>query len=341
MKCGKCGVQKLSREFPPWPLGESCDHAILHCLRCVTAYAEQHGRCSQCGNEVSKSSSRLKRCYCELKALFTEYKPTFVPQTAALASGERGYVSMAMLNGDSTSVELNPSTTVSRLKEIVREKLEVPLENQQLIYNGIEMEEFTESHAQTTLGSYKVPPKTTIYVRRLLYSVPASLDKVVFDLNWGYPASGKDALDASVLIFNGKICVDVLDYKRKSQPAMRHSGDVMNDETQTGHHLINVDLHSLSSLITRLFFTLSAWNSPTVSKYPNPSLRCYEESNPDKMLCEDYIKKLNQSQAIVVCWLARQRGKWCVFSAGKPSAGNAEDYNPLIATIQGMIAKGL
>ncbi|XP_038050106.1 uncharacterized protein LOC119723497 [Patiria miniata] len=341
MKCDKCGVQKLSREFPPWPLVESCDHAILHCLRCVTAHAEQHEQCSQCENKVSKTSSRLKQCYCQLKALFPEYEPTFVPQTTAMASGERGYVSMAMLNGDSTSVELNPSMTVSRLREIVRQNLKVPLENQQLIYNGKEMKEVTDSHAQATLAFYQVAPKTTIHVRRLLYSVPSGLDKVVFDLYWGYPASGQDYLDASVLIFQGGHFLGVLDYRNREQSAMRHSGDLMDNYARKGHHLINVNLHSIPSSITHLFFTLSAWASPTVSKYPNPSLRFYEESNPGKMLCEDTIKKLNYSQAIVMGWLARQGGNWCVFSAGKPSAGNAMDYSCLVSTIQGIITNGL
>ncbi|XP_022093808.1 uncharacterized protein LOC110980998 [Acanthaster planci] len=341
MKCGKCDVQKLSREFPPWTLVESCNHAVLHCLRCVTAHAEQHGQCSQCGNDASQTSSRLKQCYYQLKALFPEYEPTFVPQTATVTTGETGYISMAMLNGDSTSVQLNPAMTVSRLKEIIRQSLKVPLENQQLVYNGKEMKELTDTHAQATLGSYQVVPKTTIHVRRLLYAAPSGLDKVVFDLYWGYPTNGRDYLDASVLVFEGVKLLYVLDYRHTVRPAMCHSGDLMDDYARKGHHLIKVNLHSIPSATTHLFFTLSAWNSPTVSRYPNPSLRFYEESNPGKMLCEDTIKKLNYSQAIVMGWLARHGGKWCVFSAGKASAGNAKNYSCLVSTIQGIIINGL
>ena len=210
------------------------------------------------------------------------------------------------------------------------------------LFSFLFWQEHTDAKASATLGHYEVLPKTTIHVRRLLYSAPKDLDKVVFDLYWGYPKRGPDFLDASVLIFEGIKFVAVLDWCHLTvPPAMRHSGDLMNSFTRTGHHLINIDLHKIPSSITHLFFTLSAWNSPTVSMYPNPSLRFYKESDPGKMLCEDTIKKLNYSQAIVMAWMSRQGGNWCVFSAGKASAGNANNYSCLVATIQGIISNGM
>ena len=203
-------------------------------------------------------------------------------------------------------------------------------------------QEFTDAKAAATLGYYQVQPTSTIHVRRLLYSAPKDLDKVVFDLYWGYPSRRRDYLDASVLIFERHKYVGVLDYLHTSfPPAMRHSGDLMNDRNRTGHHFINVDLHKIPANITHFFFTLSAWNSPTVSRYPNPSLRFYKQSEPGKMLCEDTITKLNYSQAIVMAWMTRQGGHWCVFSAGKPSAGNAKYYKCLVSTIQGIISNGV
>ncbi|XP_038050107.1 uncharacterized protein LOC119723498 [Patiria miniata] len=341
MKCEKCGVAKLSNEFPPWTLTESCKHAALHCLRCVTDHAEEHGKCSQCENPVSKDAKRLQRCYEQLNVLFPEYEPTSAPQTDT-PTGETGYVSVAMLNGDSTSVELKPTMTVARLREIVRKDLGVPPQSQQLIYNGTEMKEFTDDKAAATLRHYKVVPATTVYVRRLLYAAPDNnLNKVVFDLHWGYPSTGRDYLDATAIIFSGTELVDYLDYRKLSHESLRHSGDEMNSVTRTGHHLMNVDLHQVPSTFTHIFFTLSSWQSPTIAKFPNPSLRFYEESDPNTMLCEDTITKTNQSQAIVMCWLSRNKGKWCVYSAGKASAGNSEDYKPLYATITDIIANGL
>ncbi len=274
--------------------------------------------------------------------MFPECKLSYVPKAEAATPFGKGFISLAMLNGDSASVQLNAAMTVSTLKTVVKSKLLVPLENQQLIYNGTEIKEFTDAKAAATLGYYQVQPNSTIHVRRLLYSAPKDLDKVVFDLYWGYPHHGRDYLDASVLIFEGIKHTGVLDYRRTSfPPAMRHSGDLMDGINRKGHHFINIDLHKIPANITHFFFTLSAWDSPTVSSYPNPSLRFYKESEPGKMLCEDTITKLNYSQAIVMAWVTRQGGHWCVFSAGKASAGNARNYSCLVSTIRGIISNGL
>ena len=163
----------------------------------------------------------------------------------------------------------------------------------------------------------------------------------MFDLNWGYPASGTDYLDATAIIFSGTNLVDYLDYRKTSHESMRHSGDVMDKVNRRGHHLITIDLRKVPGSFTHIFFTLSSWQSPTISKFPKPSLRFYEESNPTTMLCEDTVDKMSYSQAIVMCWLSRDMGKWCVYSAGKASAGNSEDYEPLYQTISDIIANGL
>ncbi|XP_022093806.1 uncharacterized protein LOC110980997 [Acanthaster planci] len=341
MKCDKCGVNKLSNEFPPRALSDSCEHAALHCIRCVLSHVEQHGKCSQCESQVSQDSTRLRRCYNQLKALFPVYEPTCVPPPET-TTGQKDYVSVAMLNGDNTNVQLKPSMTVARLREIVKENLGVPTQSQQLIYNGTEMKEFTDDKAAATLGHYKVLPTTTIYVRRLLFSAPENnLNKVVFDLHWGYPSTGRDFLDATAIIFSGTELIDYLDYRKLSHESLRHSGDRMDDRARTGHHFMNVDLQQVPSSFTHIFFTLSSWQSPTIAKFPNPSLRFYEESDPDTMLCEDTITRVNHSQAIVMCWLSRNKGKWCVYSAGRASNGNSEDYEPLYETITDIIANGL
>ena len=175
----------------------------------------------------------------------------------------------------------------------------------------------------------------------LLYAVPSGLNKVVFDLYWGYPAGGRDYLDASALMFSGQSYLEVVDYRHNglAGSAIHHSGDLMNDTNRLGHHIINVELKRIPTNVTSIFFTLSAWNSPTISHFKTPSLKFYEESNPGKMLCEDKIQKAGHRQAIVMCSLSRRGGQWFVDSNGALSNGNAKQYSPLIATIQGLIAK--
>ena len=106
----------------------------------MTAYVEQQGQCSQCENKVDQDSQRLKQCHDQLRVLFPEYERTCVPsQKTDVESSEGGHVSVAMMNGDSTSVQLKSAMTVAELRVIVESDLRVPPENQQLIYNGQEM----------------------------------------------------------------------------------------------------------------------------------------------------------------------------------------------------------
>ena len=137
----------------------------------------------------------------------------------------------------------------------------------------------------------------------LLYAVAPNLDKVVFDLYWGYPSKGIDYLDASALIFSGTNYLSVVDFSKRNrlEKAIRHSGDRMDDVNRRGHHIINIELQRIPAHVTNIFFTLSAWGSPTISAFKNPSLNFYEQSNPGKMLCTDQT-----------CWT--QAGNHNVFS---------------------------
>ena len=177
----------------------------------------------------------------------------------------------------------------------------------------------------------------------LLYAIPEDFDEVIFDLFWGYPQRGKDYLDASILLYSGSNFVEVVDYNnRKSQSclAVTHSGDVMDNEKKLGHHTINVSIKSIPRQINKLVFTLSAWNSPNISKYPNPSLKFFDAKFPDKQLCSDEMSHAAYSQAIIMCCLSHKGGGWQVFSLKHLSAGNAMNYAPLRKKISSLIEKG-
>ena len=176
----------------------------------------------------------------------------------------------------------------------------------------------------------------------MLYAVPEGFDHVIFDLFWGYPASGIDYLDASVLLYSSSNFIEVVDFScgSKSCSAVQHSGDVMDSKKRLGHHTINVSIKSIPSHIDKLVFTLSAWNSPNISKYPNPSLRFFDAKFPNKQLCSDAMNHAAYSQAIIMCCLSKKGGQWNVFSLKAPSAGNAKDYNPLKSKIVNLIQQG-
>ena len=192
-----------------------------------------------------------------------------------------------------------------------------------------------------TLQDYGIQPFSTLHLLVVLYEISESLDHVIFDLFWGYPAKGCDYLDASVLIYSGSSFQAVVDFERRGFSGVTHSGDVMDSAKRLGHHTINVKLKSLPSSVDKLFFTLSAWNSANISKYKNPSLRFFDAKEPNKQLCSDRMDNAAYSQAIIMCSLCKINHRWKVFSLRTLSAGNAKNYSSLQQTISGIIAQGL
>ena len=202
---------------------------------------------------------------------------------------------------------------------------------------------YTADFKLAELQDCSVQPFSTLHLIVLLYAIPDSFDHVVFDLFWGYPDGRKrDYLDASVLIYSGQEFQAIVDYRNLSfDSAVYHSGDVMKDAERLGHHTINVKLKSLPDKIDKLFFTLSAFILPNISKYKNPSLRFFDAREPAKQLCSDQMEHAAHSQAIIMCCLSKINGAWRVFSLRTLSAGNAMNYAPLKETINGIIAQGL
>lgn len=186
------------------------------------------------------------------------------------------------------------------------------------------------------LEDYKVQPFATVHLMILLYAIPQNFNHVIFDLFWGYPSRGADFLDASCLIFTGKSYIATVDYCHRSynSNAIKHSGDVMDNHQRIGHHTIEVHLKDIPSNVTHLYFTLSAWNSPTIAHYPNPSLKFFEASNKQKDLCKTTFTHARNSQAVIMCSVWRSDGQWRIFESGKLSAGNASNYAQLIKTIR-------
>lgn len=192
-----------------------------------------------------------------------------------------------------------------------------------------------------TLSNNNIPPFATLYLVVLLYAIPDAFDHVVFDLFWGYPSSGRDYLDASCLVYQGTKFLNLADFRQCGLTGISHSGDVMDDAKRIGHHTIHVYLKQLPNDVTHLFFTLSAWRSPNIAKYPNPSLKFFEASNTQTDLCKTTFTHAGNSQAVVMCSVSKNSlGTWEIYESGKLSAGNAMNYAPLQNTISNLIKTG-
>jgi len=111
----------------------------------------------------------------------------------------------------------------------------------------------------------------------------------------------------------------------------------MDSVEKTGRHTIDAKLKAIPSSVTHLFFTLSAWNSPTLARYRHPCLKFFEASNRESDLCQTTFSHALDSPAVIMCLVERVGEEWKIFQCGQMSGGNAKDYEPLKSSIQKMI----
>ena len=192
-----------------------------------------------------------------------------------------------------------------------------------------------------TLSSYGIQPGATLHLIRRLYAVPCDLDRVVFDLYWGFPQSGIDFLDACAFAFEGQHWVGTLRFFNKQifDGALTHSGDITGEENRQGHQIIKANLHKIPSHVTHVYFTLSSYKCKSIQAFENPSLNFYAEDDPDHMLCEDKSES-SSKRSIIVCSVQKCDDNWVVNGIGLPSEGEClYEMEPLLETIQKDIEK--
>ncbi|XP_052068624.1 uncharacterized protein LOC127707904 isoform X2 [Mytilus californianus] len=346
MTCNVCNQEKLSKEFAPFNAADECDHAALSCLRCMVDAVANYGKCPYpgCSQQIDKRSDKIKIFEKMLAKMFKEYETSYSPVVESKdldSDGSTTYINITGLTGESMQIPYTLKLTVMDLKNHIQRELRIETSKQKLLYEDKEIENNSTTGRMATLGDYNVKPNTTICLVVCLYSIPEDFNHVVFDLYWGYPRSGKDYLDASCLMFSGTTFYRACDYHYvKPHSSVRHSGDRMDDFRKQGHHTIDVFLQNIPADITHLFFTLSAWSCPNISKYRKPSLNFFEASKPNKSLCETSFRHANNSQAVVMCSVSRKDGNWKIFQSGKLSSGNAHKYGPLKETIRRLILSG-
>ncbi|XP_052688510.1 uncharacterized protein LOC128167052 [Crassostrea angulata] len=339
--CKQCGIEKLSNEFPSVTVSDECDHPPLECLRCVINSCQKEKKCPHpgCSVSVTPDCSTIQWFKAILNEMFREYEAVYTPP-APKGSGKE-ILNITVLNGDATQIPYYSFMTLVDLQKHIYSKLKIPPNKQKILFEDKEVQMFGSNGQPSTLSDNNIPPYATLYLVVLLYAIPEAFDHVVFDLYWGYPFSGRDYLDASCLLYQGTQFLNLADYENRYRNGISHSGDVMDNRKRIGHHTIHVYLKQIPSNVTHLFFTLSAWSSPNIARYPNPSLKFYEASNREKDLCKTTFTHARNSQAVVMCSVSKNsQGRWEIYESGKLSAGNASNYGPLKSTISNLIKTG-
>ncbi|XP_053378324.1 uncharacterized protein LOC128548049 isoform X1 [Mercenaria mercenaria] len=342
MECILCEVIKLPSEFPPENVTEKCRHPPIACLRCTVSSIENLSQCPhpECQHTVQLSDEKPQLFQALLRELFKEYETNdedadeeaFDTQEHPVLA--KGILTVALLTGESFAVPFDPEMEVLELKRRIHEQLNHPVDKQKLIYKEVELKDY-EGDKRCKLSDFRCKPNSTLSLVIMLFAVPDKFNHVIFDLYWRFPSTGLDFLDASCLMYNGSVYTDCADFSNNNpNAAVCHSGDMIDDKSKTGHHTISIKLKELPASMTHLFFTLSAWDSPDISRYPNPSLKFYEAENPTKDLCQTTFTHARNSEAVIMCSLSRKgNGQWKIFSFGKLSAGNAANYKPLLESI--------
>ncbi|CAG8685872.1 hypothetical protein RhiirA5_421732 [Rhizophagus irregularis] len=349
MKCTNCQIDKLSKEFPADIIGRKCSHIPSFCLKCLINYfdvqkADQTPqKCPECEVIISKQEVKDLNLAWE-KALFrinlTKNKNN-LNQNGEINTA-KGNIYVILLNGTKLNFKLEDLNTVADLKEAIEKQTKVRFNKQKLSYKGVELQTFSDEGTKNKLSEYSIVPESHIQLMVLLYSISKelSINALTFDLFWGYPSTGRDFLDGTCMLYAGNQLYRTFDWSKKNfndVPNVSHSGDIMDHVNKRGHHCITANLALMPSEITRLYFILSAYNSPNIGCFPNPSFKMYDPSDPDVQLCSYTIQSAADSQAVIMCVVERnekdEKGNWNIFEIGRLSDGNAKYYQPIMETI--------
>ncbi|GES88827.1 hypothetical protein RCL_jg16577.t1 [Rhizophagus clarus] len=357
MKCTNCQIDKLSKEFPVDTIGRKCIHIPTHCLKCLVKYFDvqtAQQKCPECEASVSKHEVKELNLAWE-KALFrislknhleSKTKNKNNPDQNGENNTAKGNIYVILLNGTKLTFKLEDLNTVADLKEAIEKQTKVRINKQKLSYKGVELKTFSDQGTKNPLSDYSLAPESHIQLMVLLYSISKelSINALTFDLFWGYPSTGSDFLDGTCMLYTG-IGSDsqhhrTFDYSAtrfSDIPNISHSGDIMDHVNQRGHHCITANLASMPPEVTKLYFILSAYNSPNIGCFPNPSFNMFDPANPDTQLCSYTIQSAADSQAVIMCVVEKNDiNSWNVFEIGKLSAGNAMNYQPILNTINGI-----
>nr|CAG8447800.1 10547_t:CDS:2 [Entrophospora candida] len=341
MKCSQCKIEKLSKEFFSSTITERCQHVTSFCLRCLITQlnAGPKQNCPECNQKLGPE---------ELKAISLAWDkapfkvdidsigsvvPTNQPSDTSQGAAATGVIYIASLDGTKRTFQIKDIKTIVALRGLIKNEFKVDPMKQKLIFNGKELQDYTDSR-QSTLSDFGVVPGGLIQLIVVLYSISKAeaIKNLTFDLFWDYPTSGAtDYLDGTCLVYAGVALWKKYDYASVFYPKfphMKHSGDVMDGTNKKGHQRITAKLDQLPPEVTQLYFILSSYLAPTISNFPSKNFKMYDEATPDKELVKCTFDNANNSQAVIMCCVRRARdGMWEVIPINRAVGGNVNNYD--------------
>eukprot|EP01117_Protostelium_nocturnum_P006200 TRINITY_DN2235_c0_g1_i1.p1 TRINITY_DN2235_c0_g1~~TRINITY_DN2235_c0_g1_i1.p1 ORF type:complete len:1083 (+),score=440.34 TRINITY_DN2235_c0_g1_i1:121-3249(+) len=192
--------------------------------------------------------------------------------------------------------------------------------------------------ARTNFSAIQASGVSSILKKGESYKASAHLKNVRMYETWGFPTH-TIFLDASCLSydFEGKF-ISVCDFARTTalDGAVRHSGDVIDNEKKCGTHTIDIKLDQLPKNVKALYFTMTAYTT-VLTNIKQPYVRFTEEPG-DIELCRYDLEKGNtgNNTCVIMCKLERDSptGTWSVHAIGHIGMGRASDYEPIKTSIK-------
>ena len=204
---------------------------------------------------------------------------------------------------------------------------------------------------EVKLAKYRLSNGDNLTAVALLVEVDIGVQRLRFELQWDNPAAGEDYLDGSCFLYAHNNFVKLVDFQHRhsgiearndrGEYAVTHTGDRRRDGGWA--HGIEVLTSAIPLHVTHLFFSLSAYNSPTIGVYPNPGVKIFEPLADGEVrdLGGYNIERAGDQQAVVMCAMYRGALGWRVAEVEQFCAGNAKVYAGILTTCAEVVTDGL
>jgi len=299
-------------------------------------------QCPECSALVESDVIADMKAQLSLISLEDALKPTFIappPRSTSASTSIYGAtkisVKVALLGGDTEVIDnLTTDSAVADLMAKVEAKFRMANTHQRLVHERQELK------YENKLSDYSINEGSTIYLMKLLLETTRATPyrNINFVITWQQLAR-RVYLDASCICMRADGNYSIVDFKHPGEVyGVTHSGPAHG----LGNHTLRVDLNSIATDITHLFFVMSACRVPTLSDIRNPAIALYETSKPHEQISNYNITTGGGTQSVIMCCLKRtSAGFWKAFTLDTPCKGNCYEYHPILRNIGQLFERGV
>jgi len=190
---------------------------------------------------------------------------------------------------------------------------------------------------KTNFAGIQASGVSRILLKGQTYSCNTNIKRIYLEEVWGWEKNCI-YLDASCLAysFDGSFNT-VIDYchLNNESESLKHSGDILDPDKNTGKHMINITLDKLPADIKTLFFTMSSWTT-YLTEILDPYVLFIDPDTKQSLCGYEFTgKNTGTNTSVIMAKLYREKpgGSWTVKAIGHLGEGRADHYDPIKETI--------